>query len=1523
MASKVNTRFVIILAAGLVVLVGGVAALALYVSSRSGASYVAKGDAEMAKGDYEAAEAFYSIAVNKEQQNVPWLLKWREALTKKVPPNKVVFGDDFRMYLTANRALAVAKKTDVAAHRDYLDILLNATLSAGGSREAWNSLRTEADASIRYFEGSDGTAWHVLRRYRGLGAMAMDAARMEITERDVEAGKADLETALVVDPGDSASAIALSEYYRRRSSEAAQKRDPAGQKSLLGVGHQVLTDALAANPSDPDLVLARLAEQIQGAVAGVDVNLPPIEQQTRQAAVVRALAPALDAATATLRSADTSKIGLSQVSRFLGLADLIDPATAPERTQELVDRALADRPGAADLIYFKGRLLALRDQPDAAIAQFQKAIDLPRPNVGFDGIKQYYLVEQALFWQANTALLRVKPSGEGREQEKAIAEAVRFRDRLEQEVAKTSPELKFIDAKLAIARHDYALAQKNLDEYSRATGDAGQQGLEALVLGAQVAERLNIAGRAAELYERALMVRPGYIPVMMARANILHSLGQLKDASDLYRQVVQMDPGNTTAAQQLDILRALQSEQTPELADPVINALVQAQRLQYPTGGRPGDDKAAEDVLRKAAAENNSDPRLAGALASLLATRNDLGGAAAVVSEALKAHPDSADLKAMQHRLQLGDSLEGALALAEEGGKTPLDKTLNRYAVYRARKMPAESKKVLTEAAALPGAMDDGRVVEALFLNALESNDQAEASRLADLAVAKNIDLAEGLTFRARLQITQGKFAEAGTTLQQALDKRGAHPAVYRLLGDVQMRLGRPHQAIEQYRSAQRMNPTDPETVRALLMALASTQQNVEALRVARDAAPFLPNDLLFANMRLSLEALVGSREAAVSGREQLLARFPDDEDNAATLVQLYLEGRQWPKARALLDTLRAKMDSINLVGLDARWYAEQGNIEGGKVVWRKYMDSQQSARDPNPYLGYSQFLLQRGDPGAALAVLEEGRAKQDPKKPVVDLAKADVLFNAGEYEQAASTYQSIIAAGAPDPEFAVHSRMIEAYLNLGDLDAAGKALAGIGAPAESNLTLLALKAGLAERRGDRVAARETLDRAAEKFPDDPMPFFRRGVLLSGDPAFEADALADLDTAIRLRPSHWQALQARALLNLARGRKNEALADLRTAVETNPYQDPVRLAYIAQLIAEKRQPDAIQVGRDAVRIRPNDIALAGGLADLFARSGIWDAASVFFGQIWNLTHDPRHAGPYILSLTRSNQLPQAEAVAAALGPAVDSSAALLMARAELRQQQKNDDGMARDIMSAYARSGEDPRSLAAWYQQLNGIVTDPAIRIQIFDRVAPNPKTAEWHQSMRADALTLIPARRAEGITVAEGLLRSTVDSNLKLSLARMLQSVYSADKNYEKAAQACKDGLAVVPGDVMLNNNLASYLTANLNRAPEAVPHAEAAAKGAADNHAVLDTLAAAYAGAGRTPEAIDTYERAAQVSPDAATSSGYLLKGAKLALGSADKARARKLAGLIRSMSRQGTNILSPEQTKELEEYERQAGR
>jgi tetratricopeptide (TPR) repeat protein len=501
---------------------------------------------------------------------------------------------------------------------------------------------------------------------------------------------------------------------------------------------------------------------------------------------------------------------------------------------------------------------------------------------------------------------------------------------------------------------------------------------------------------------------------------------------------------------------------------------------------------------------------------------------------------------------------------------------------------------------------------------------------------------------------------------------------------------------------------------------------------------------------------------------------------------------------------------------------------------------------------------------------------------------------------------------------------MLEATMNQGDLEAAKKIIADTGPAGDSNLTILVLRASLKERTGDRVGARETLDRAVEKFPNDPTPFFRRGLLLSGDPASESDALADLDAAIRLRPSHWQALQTRANMNLNRGRVSDALADLRTAVETNPLQDDVRLNYMVQLLDNNREPDAIQVGRDAVRIRPNDVALAAGLGNVFSVRQRWDAASIFFGQIWNLTHDPRHALPYLISLIRSSpsQLAQAGAVVGALGSAVDASAPLLMARAELRLKQGNNDGSVRDIMAAYVLSGEDPRMLSAWYQSLTSVITEPTVRLQIFDRLTPNPKTAEWHQSMRADTLTLLPERRAEGIAAEESLFRATTNPALKRNLCGMLQAVYAADKNYDKAIQACKDGLAITPDDVMLNNNAASYLTAT-NRAPDAVPYAEAAAKAAPGSHDVLDTLASALAGAGKRDQAIDTYEQAAQASPTAQVAAKYLLKAATLALENPDHSRARKLLGVVRSLLRRGPNTLTPDQTKELEEYERRAGR
>src|SRR6185295_9201999 len=127
--------------------------------------YVRLGDAAMAKGDIKTADRFYGRAVGKDQSRADWIVKWRDARRQLVPETQSAFGEDYVMYVGILRTLAVTKRTDVEAHRDYLTLLLEQTTLGGGGRNDWARLVTEADASLRYFEPEQPPA---LRRFRGI-----------------------------------------------------------------------------------------------------------------------------------------------------------------------------------------------------------------------------------------------------------------------------------------------------------------------------------------------------------------------------------------------------------------------------------------------------------------------------------------------------------------------------------------------------------------------------------------------------------------------------------------------------------------------------------------------------------------------------------------------------------------------------------------------------------------------------------------------------------------------------------------------------------------------------------------------------------------------------------------------------------------------------------------------------------------------------------------------------------------------------------------------------------------------------------------------------------------------------------------------------------------------------------------------------------------------------------------------------------------------------------------------------------
>src|SRR6516165_6522704 len=125
---------------------------------------------------------------------------------------------------------------------------------------------------------------------------------------------------------------------------------------------------------------------------------------------------------------------------------------------------------------------------------------------------------------------------------------------------------------------------------------------------------------------------------------------------------------------------------------------------------------------------------------------------------------------------------------------------------------------------------------------------------------------------------------------------------------------------------------------------------------------------------------------------------------------------------------------------------------------------------------------------------------------------------------------------------------------------------AQMGAAADDDVEFMAQRASAARGTGNMNKALEILNRAIRKFPDEPMPYLRRARILMLDPATLKDATADMATAIKLRPSFWQALRTRAMVSMGQGRTDDGLRDLRDATDRNPGLDDLRLEVITYLV---------------------------------------------------------------------------------------------------------------------------------------------------------------------------------------------------------------------------------------------------------------------------------------------------------------------------------------------------------------------
>ncbi|MEM7627946.1 MAG: tetratricopeptide repeat protein [Planctomycetota bacterium] len=1481
MASRVNLKFVTILAVSAVVLLGLVGGVWYALTVKSGEDYEILGDTKMAEGDYQAAERFYSIAVNHDQTNVAWLDKWLSAVEAWTPETETAYRDAFSgKYVPIIARIASERRTDVAAHERFLGLIHRQMVVFPYSRRSAEGVIESVNDALPFYESaaSPDPRWPTLRKYRGLAYERILSVGGVVDEPQRETARADLEAALAADPSDALAAAGLIRWDVHLAGQEAARGRLVDASDLLARAAQTGRTFLENNPGEPRVALH---------VASVEHEIARLERTSDLFgdALVQAAqdlrdeyGPRLDTVLEQMQSVDPMTLDLTLVSRFQQIERSIDPAGRSARSAQLVDHLLASRGDDASLLTLGSRLFEQRGEYERARELLVRITEEPDRPVSFDGLLLLGQRTDAHGQLADVLLqeyFRVSSDDErADEAAELLAQSKSWRDAFAARVPEDNVRLLFINGLTALAEDDPGAALRHLERYNEQTLNNDPRGVWRQ---GQAATGLRQFGRAEAAFRRLIELQPGNLLGRLALAETQVRLSKLDDAERTLRQVLAVAPDNELAQRQLALLEQVRN---PDAAtDPVQGVLIRARQLQMGDTTTAPDIAGAVALLEQGMADLDNDPRIARQLAAFRMDAGDREGAREAISAALESHPESEGLADLAAALAGESDIESVEQVIAASYSDPLEREL---ALYTAMVNSGERERAF---AALDRAIaidaEDPRVLDFAFRRAITVDDFAEAERLTGIAEATDADRAAGVTFRARLLIAQGDTGESRRILEQAAEGGAVDPTLLRILGVLHAAEGRMDLAISTLERALAITPNDVEAQMAYLRSLASSGRTTEALNAAREAQRYLSGRNDFRNLWLRLESQAGGEEGlrmALDRRRATAVTNPGNRANKVELARLLISAREWDDARTLLDELRSEQDDLQLVSLAAAWYADQGrvldkqgeSVDGIAAATREFVQYLVPLSDraelTSGYLAMAQFMVPRGRYDIAFEAVREAQNTQDPATRRADKAMGDLYLGLRRPEQAHESFEAVVAAGADDEQGSYTRKLIETSLRTERFERADELMQGLDEEQRSTLVAMLQRAEIATGLDRLNDASRILDEAVAAYPTRPLVYVKRAESRLGRPELADDVLADLQEALRLDPDNWQALRVRGTVYFAQNREDQAIADLRDSLRSNIAQDQLLIGLMVELLQRDRGGEALDLAVEILDQRESDVRLMVACANTFLPGEDWDRAGVLFERAWNRGRDFNVGLRYLESLLLGDrpQIGQATRLLEemeALGADIASDPLLIAGRAMVDFARGRAAGAERSLREGLELAGETPGRLVRWSGGVSrafAVAGDDSGEIELLRTLRDENEGAisRWLTYFLAERLRVI--EDGSGLAEARDLLASLpADESAELTEPLNLLAYRAAglaalqQERPDEAVATWKAGLERFPEDWELNNNLAYVLTRELGDAEAALDHALLAVAGAPNRTEVHDTLGVVYLQLDRPDEA------------------------------------------------------------------------
>ncbi len=1499
MAAEVNKKFVLILAAGLMLAAGGVGAL-YFKGGRSAEQSMSMGDAAANKGDWEEAIQRYGNAVNREKTNTIYLEKYADAMSKSTPKTQQAYQERLvGQYFRTLESLATLRRTDVEAHKRLMGLRLTEFRRAVKDASEWNALITTYERAYALFPEGDPNV-DKLKRFRGLTRVSMMQLNLDTKPADIEQATSDLKIAIKLDPTDEESVCGLAWLSIAEADRARVKGNEVGAKQGYDAAEALLTEFISKNPpaAEANQLLAQM--KIQNMVRKDAGATPPSQLATQ------AIPMALPAVEAVLAS-DPKKLTNRVVNGAVNVYLMTRAPDSFEKMTELYGHALKARATDPELLLTRAEIASSLGKHKEAAAFFEELSKTPDLPLSSEGAMLFTLRPRAVGRQTEAMLAVWEQTKEAEEKAKIMQKIKSLREEYALKSGGTDPLLVMIDAKIAIANNDTTETRRLLDKYNGLTNEKDPQGM---VMLAQVMVQSGNLGAARQQLNKIVENRRATPPVLNMLMRVEAQLGNYNTALGLCEQLLASDPQNVELKQARralqDISRGVNSD------DPWIRDYVKLEQIALQIAPNIDEAKALAIKLADSAGKHPDKNTALGRLRQMivkLGQLNEIDRALVLIDQVIALDPNDETAKRMRDTMKSADPLAETVNQIQKSNLPETDKKLQIAALYEQVGKREEASKLFEEAQKLDPK--NPRIVLVAFENAINRRDLEKAKELAAIGAAVNADGLKGESFAIRvlgITPTEEAMREAVKRAQKLTEIDKLSPLAWKLAGEAYMREGSMDLARNALTRALQIRPVDAKAATLLARAMVVSGAGVEALRDARERRQAVGGDPEFAGELLNLEFNFGERESAIKQRQLIFNNDPGNLLNTATLAEWYVRLKRVDEAQKPLAKLR-EVKAPGVEVLEAANALAKNDKAGALAKLDEYLQiNADAAKGGRGYIVFAEGLSGFGYGDFGVDVLEKGRSAQDPETMDVDRRIGDLLFTRGDFEKAIEAYERVLASVKEDKDQLVLKRIVEANLRLGKFREALDKLAGVRSNDALAYQFHLLSSEAHVGLGDTVKARASLDAAVKSSPQNAVVFYKRAQLNVQDERFVKDAEQDLKECLTLNKRFLPARQLLASVYARQGNTDRMLNLMREGVKDDPSNDEGRALLVRAYLKLGKFNEATALVNEAVEESKGDPRWRMIAADTFRQQNDVPREVEQLKKVWEAVKTPQVAMMTVDAMLRlsSPDFDGARGVLAAPESMTDQNGPLLMQKARLATMEGRPaeaDAAAKLAMTKLNAS--NIFDCGRFADDLSRALGGNAAAVRFINA---NPPQGGITEALKFHTLRLRaadPADRDAAVADLSKFAETTSDVEIKKAVFTALGEVNYGKKDYEQSAQWFRKSLDLQPDNAAMANNVAFILSKYLNRPSEALPLAEKAAAAAKDNASFADTLGTVYMKLQQWEKAEAAFQRSRGIAQDGLDRTPATLHLAELKLERGERSAAEGLISDVRRWAEEDPRI------------------